>query len=159
MILTIRPATLTDARWLGENLREEDRQEVETSTGTAASAVVSAAFSMSRECYTVRRSDGMRIEQDPCLIFGVVDDPHNINVGVVWLLATDSIRGANFAVIREARHWLASWLMRYPSGLHNTVDKRNQLHIRWLSALGFTLEGEVLRNGQPFVHATLRSST
>lgn len=157
MHLTIRPATVIEAKWLGHNLREEDRREVETATGMAASAVVPASLSTSRECYTARRAgtEGY-IEQDPFLCFGVADDPRNDGAGIIWLLATDKIRGANLSVLREASYWIDAWLRKYPCGLHNIVDARNSLHLRWLKLLGFSFEKNVEINGQTFIHAIRR---
>lgn len=154
MILTVRPATQTDALWLGCNLREEDRREVETATGMAAEAVVPASLYHSRECYTMRRpdSDG-RIADMPCMIFGVHEDPRESGVGVVWMLCSDAIRTAALSILREASYWLDAWAMRYPNGLHNLVDKRNILHLRWLQLMGFTFHGEHEVNGQLFIHA------
>lgn len=56
--------------------------------------------------------------------------------GSVWMLATPEIeRNA-----RSVAHWtprvLQEWHSRVPL-LHNVVDARNALHIRWLSRFGF----------------------
>lgn len=159
MILTVRPATLTDASRIGETLRAEDRMECETMTGMAAQAAVLSSFQTSKRCYTIRRPDATgRIEKDPCVIFGVLDDPQTEGVGVMWMLCSDRISGAALSILREMRFWIAGCIGLYPKGIHNLVDKRNDTHLRWLQVLGFTLHQEVEVNGQPFVHAVLRGS-
>lgn len=159
MILTIRPATLAEAEWMGAHLREEDRREVETATGQRAEDVLPASFHLSSEVYTIRLAgDGGKPEDDPTVIFGVGDDPSAPSVGVVWLLATSNIRRAPLAIIHEAHHWLDHFNKRYPIAIHNVVDMRNALHIRWLTRTGFDLGDTMQINGQQFIHAIRRSN-
>jgi hypothetical protein len=159
MILTVRPATQADAQHIGANLRDEDRREVETATGMAATAVVPASLYHSVECYTARRATPRgTVEDDPFVIFGVTPDPQDGRLGVVWLLCTDAVRGAHLSLLREAREWIAHWMHLYPKGLHNLVDSRNATHRRWLTLLGFRDKGSQPIRSVPFIHMLKDSS-
>lgn len=153
MILTIRPATKEDAEYLGVNLRPDDKREVETSTGQPADKVVPLSLSLSSECYTIRLTDSNgKIENAPAVIFGVADHTNVPDLGIVWLLATPKIHRAPISILREAAPWLDHFNKRYPAGITNIVDVRNDLHMRWLAILGFEF-GNVMRvNGHDFMH-------
>lgn len=154
MILTIRPALREEAEWISQHLRDEDIQEVETAAGRSVTEIVPMSLALSRECYTIRLTDEHgRIEEHPAVLFGVSDDPSRDGMGIMWMLATNGIRRASLSVIREAPKWLDHFNHLYPNGIHNIVDSRNSLHIRWLLLTGFTFEDAVLINGTPFVHA------
>lgn len=153
MILTIRPAVRDDAVWIGQNLRDEDRREVETASGRPVEQVLLEAFYVSRQCYTIRLNLAGAIDEHPAAIFGVSDDPNTPGLGVMWLLATERIRNGALAVLREAPKWLDHFNLMYTTGIHNYVDTRNSLHIRWLMLTGFTFEEARMINGVPFVHA------
>jgi len=153
MILTIRPAVRSEAEWLGANLREDDRREVETAAGLPAEQVVPLSFDQSRECYTIRLSTQRQtVEDEPCVIFGVTDDPHNKDVGIMWLLGTPRMRRAALSILREAPKWLDHFNRIYTGGIHNFVDTRNDLHVRWLLLTGFAMGDTYMLNGVPFVH-------
>lgn len=155
MVLTIRPATLEDAQWLSTNLREDDVREIETASGRSPQEVVPLSFRVSSECYTIRFTDSTgRIEDKPVAIFGVSSDPEP-GWGVMWLLGTTGIRRGSLSIIREATKWLDHWNEKYPKGIHNIVDTRNDLHVRWLQLMGFSFaRTQVLVNDVPFEYAT-----
>jgi hypothetical protein len=153
MILTFRPALRSEAEWISGRLREEDRQEVLTASGKAPEEVLPVSFDLSRECYTIRLcgKDG-RVESDPTVIFGIADDPHHAGMGVVWLLATDNIRRGALSILREGVLWLDHFNRLYPNGIHNIVDIRNDLHVRWLTLAGFKFVNEISHNGHTFIY-------
>lgn len=153
MILTIRPATLAEAEWMGRHLRLEDEREVETGTGMAADIAVPQAYCCSTDCYTIRLTDRAgKIEEHPTVIFGITDDPNDSELGIIWLLATDNLRRGSISVLREAGFWINHFCRSYANGVHNIVDTRNDLHVRWLKLMGFTFGSEVSIRGVPFVH-------
>lgn len=150
MVLTVRPATLGEAEWIGARLRPEDKLEVETGTGRPAAEVVPVSFSLCVEAYTVRLTNQRGIEPDPCVLFGLCAHP-TIDLGVMWMVCTSEIHKAPFSVLREARFWIEHFQRLYPAGLTNLVDARNGLHLRWLKLLGFTEITEMQVNGHPFI--------
>lgn len=152
MILVL-PAEQWEAEYVGDHLRPEDRREVEASSGTAASVVVPRAFSISSQCYSMRYRNGQHVDAQPYAIFGVAPDQFNPQLGIVWLLATPNIRKAWLSTLKCSSTLLDLMSQRYPAGLHNLVDMRNTLHMRWLKLTGFTLGKVIPLNGQRFIHA------
>jgi hypothetical protein len=150
MVLTVRPATLGDAEWIGARLRPEDKLEVETATGKPAVEVVPVSFSLSVEAYTVRLTTMGKVEPDPCVLFGLCSHP-NVDLGIMWMVCTSEIHKAPFSIAREARFWIEHFQRLFPAGLSNLVDARNGLHLRWLKILGFTERNEQRVNGHKFI--------
>jgi hypothetical protein len=155
MVLTIRPATDDDAQWLADHLRVEDHREIETASGRSPQEIVPLSVSVSRESYTIwLTDDNGTVSARPCAIFGVGDDPNEPQWGVMWFLGTPEIRKAPLSIIREAVKWLNHFNKKYPCGIHNIVDSRNDLHLRWLMLTGFTFSDHLYTiQGVPFVHA------
>jgi hypothetical protein len=148
VILVIRPASREEAVWLSSRLRPEDQREIETARGLPAEQVLQDAWARSREVYSIRFEEG----GDPIALFGLADDTTRPGLGVPWFLATNAIARGRRAVLDYARMKLSAWSQRYPAGLHNLVDARNTLHLRWLVAAGCTLGQTVIVNKHPFVH-------
>lgn len=138
-VIEIRPSILADAEWVGEHLRDADAAEVRAATGASPVLSVLRSFAISTECYSIFRAERGRVMATPCALFGVVPDLRNAGYGIVWLLATDDIRGAGISLLRAADGWLDHLSRNYPKGLHNYADKRNTLHIRWCKLAGFAL--------------------
>jgi hypothetical protein len=152
VILTTRPALLSDALWIGERLRPEDKREVETLAAVPAVDAVQWSFACSAEVYTWRLQDSRgRIEEGPAAIFGVTPGFHE-GTGCPWLVATSEIIRAPISILREAQHWMDHFHQKYPQGLFNLVDARNGLHLRWLWLLGFKELGRHSVRGNEFVH-------
>lgn len=153
MILTIRPAQMAEAEWISTRLRPEDATEVQTATGMTPKEVLPVSLSLSQECYTVRLNRKFDVVDYPAAIFGLAPDPMSSKRGVVWMLCTPEIRHCTLALIRESGFWLDHFESLYPEGIHNYVDARNELHVRWCVLTGFKLGALYMRNGFPFHHA------
>ena len=150
-MIDVRPATRADAEWIASRLRAEDRAEVETATGLSPLEVVPLSFDLSTQCYTIRHSPS-QADDPPCAIFGVADDPEVSGLGLVWLLATADVFDVRASVLACAPHFLNAMSTDYPVGLHNLVDHRNLLHLRWCLKTGFVEVAEREINGYPFHH-------
>lgn len=145
MILKVQPASREEAIWLSSRLRPEDRLEVETATGKNVVEVIHNAYENSSECYTLRFND----ELAPVALFGVAEGCPLM--GVPWLLATPEVVRGSKAIMREARMWLDTWSQKYGT-LHNIVDPRNPLHVRWLTSAGCRFGNYVVTvNGHDFL--------
>lgn len=59
-------------------------------------------------------------------------------VGFVWMLATNGLSGIIRDFIRQTPLYLTLFHRSYPV-LGNYVDERNEVHIRWLKRVGFTV--------------------
>lgn len=147
-MLTVRHATRSDAEWFGANLREEDEEEVRAATGQDPVAVLPSSFDLSRECYVAYWRDSA----EPCVIFGVSDDPSQDGLGIVWLLATPQVSRCGLSVLRTAHAWLDYMSRLYPLGMHNLAWENNALHIRWCQASGFKELGAFELRGHRFIH-------
>lgn len=110
--------------------------------------VLPLSVSIAFESYTAR----LHAMLPPFALFGVTDDPQHCGMGIVWFLGTPDVKGVGRRILREAAFWLASWDRRYPNGLHNFVDTRNLLHLRWLELLGFEFGPIVDVGDTPFVY-------
>jgi hypothetical protein len=145
MILTVRPATEADARFIGKHLRINDAREVMTVTGQSGEPAVLTALHMSRECYSIRLSKDGVINENPCVIFGLTDS------NTVWMMTTPMIIRAPLSILRECRLWLDHWVRR-DGVVQNVVDLRNHLHVRWIQLLGCTMGDIYDVKGLPFQH-------
>lgn len=95
---------------------------------------------------------------EPIAVYGVADDPNDSSMGIVWLLATPRMSSISRPFLRIAPRLLDHLTANYTRGLHNIVDARNALHLRWLQKTGFVLGDCTQRNGYKFIHAVrLRS--
>jgi hypothetical protein len=148
-MIVIRPATEDDALHVGTFLRDEDQREVRTASQRPPGLVVLESFKMSSECYAVFPVRRGRVSLDACALFGVSPHPEEPGLGLVWLLATDDALRVSRSIMREAPLWL-DHLGRNYHALINAADQRNDLHIRWCEATGFTSVGEQEINGFPF---------
>ena len=90
-------------------------------------------------------------EGDPLLMFGVAPSRFP-GAGYIWMLATDDILKHRMQFLRQSTQYIDSLHDFYPL-LHNYVDARNSLHIRWLKWIGCTFIKTHTRmgvQGRPF---------
>lgn len=129
-----------------DNLRMEDRREMEH---------VNAA--LGKHC-TVRDSVVRSWERGvlfdtrvgrPVLAYGVVPDETAEGYGVCWMMGTPLIQKNPLGILRFARREIESWMREFTT-IYNFVDTRNELHVRWLQILGFTLGAKFPVNGVDF---------
>jgi hypothetical protein len=66
--------------------------------------------------------------------------------GSIWLLATDDIEKYQITFLRHSKKVLKELQQDYLA-LHNYVDARNSLHIKWLKWMGFTFINKLDRFG------------
>lgn len=148
MRIRVRRAEMKDILWVASHLRPEDRQEVETATGCSPDVALPASVPNCDEAYAAYLMD--QPAENPCVLFGVSKDPRQ-QAGIVWMVCTPDIYKAPLAIIKAAKDFIALWGGQY-GRLHNVADSRNQLHLKWLKAMGFTLGPYYNINGVPFQH-------
>lgn len=148
-MIRITPAKREDAVWLSSQLRPADSREIITGTGRTPLEIVPLSFDISDECFTVRSQH----DDEPIAIYGVTDDYTDARMGIVWLLASPRMGSIARPFLRKAPELLDYLAGHYTRGLHNIVDTRNTLHLRWLQKTGFRLGNCIRRNGVEFVHA------
>jgi hypothetical protein len=128
-MLTIRPATLEDARYVGERLRVGDAAECAMFGLDGVRAIEeSIAASMSAECLLI---DGV-----PAAVFGMVMKDLMGTTGALWILTTDAIESNRIAYARFARRQLERAFVLVDR-LENIVDVRYTRAMALLEWLGF----------------------
>lgn len=142
MTLTAREAHDKDIQSLSQRLREADLREI----GAVGHTDPYGALCSSQEDSLVLV--GVDEEDVPHLIFGVGDGPMP-GLGMVWMMASDSIQDHWVQVLRETRPWVQRLGAGY-NVLANMVHADNALHIRWLKWAGFVFLRKVEFNGHQF---------
>lgn len=145
------PATLDHAIAMAPRMREADRQEIWASSRQAPEESLRQAVMASR-----RPLAGLMDGEVACLL-GVVPQSTLSGTGAAWMLGTDLIERHPLVFLRHSRPVLAE-IGRGFSYLHNWVDARNVVAIRWLRWLGFTLHEPAPYGalGLPFHHFEMR---
>lgn len=137
-------------RSIAKRMREADRLEVHAASGKTPGQAL--AFSL-------RKSSVARtwiIDGRPEMMFGVGDLNILAGVGAPWLLGTDVVLSHQMEFLRRSREFRNQLLQRY-STLRNFVDVRNEVSVRWLRWLGFTLSDPISHRGHEFYIFELRS--
>jgi hypothetical protein len=137
-----RLATLEDVRYVADNLRDADRQEVLANVGIEPSTVLPTLLLEGREIYAAGLCEDNRAEVlwglDP--IFGVD------RAAVIWLLSTDRMYDHPVEFVTQSKAHIEYAHSRFDL-LTNFIDARNTRHIRWLKWSGFTILRKVDRFG------------
>jgi len=131
-VLTYREATLADASYLAQYMRDSDKLELRLSSGDDLEATLEQSFKASSVCRTAC------INGIPCCIFGVA--PLFDEVAAPWMVATKAVYRFKGKLITDAQRWLESIKPDF-SRLVNFVHAENTTSIAWLSRLGFTVGG------------------
>ena len=154
------PAGLVDVRRMTSRDRSVDKREWRAATGKGPRAFagqLKSAFEESRICFVGR--DEEEPTSAPFIIYGVTDLPDEPTMGAVWMVATPKIKQFARCLYIDAPERI-QWIHErgwYSRGLHNYVDTRNELHLKWLGRIGASLpEGvDKLVNGVLFQYFRL----
>jgi len=123
----IRPATIRDGLCVANNLRNEDRAEVE-----------GMGLSLLHLPYGVIVSDHavafFTKEGAHAGIAGITEVGEGI--GQIWMLCTPEIHKEPITFVRQAKQWLDGVQHNYRL-LWNLADARNHVHHKLLNHLGF----------------------
>jgi hypothetical protein len=125
--------TVAHARLLLADLRPADRDEAEAATGPADEALFDAICSSSFPTALIAPNGGL------IAIYGVAPLNMLSDRGALWLMGTSLMRTYAGKVLHDARLYIAHVREHYPA-LVNYVDARNTESVRWLAALGFTID-------------------
>lgn len=136
-MLTLRTATLDDARYVGSRLRAGDAAEMQLFGVDGVDAIeMSMCDSIASECIVI---DG-----EPAAVLGLLLLDMTSGVGVPWILTTQAVERHRIAFGRATRRIL-NRALELCYRLENVTDARYAQAIAWLQWLGFTVEPE--RNG------------
>ncbi len=128
----VRASVSGDITPIAEGMRMADRAEVWAASRRTPEQALSFSFQNSALVFT-GLADG-----NPFVMFGVGEQSRLLGVGVPWLLGTDEIARHAVPFLRRCGFWKKRLLADYRV-LKNHVDNRNQLSIRWLRWIGFSL--------------------
>lgn len=134
-----RPTTEADIHELAENLRDQDRLEIEAGAGVGIDPVVPIMFGFIEGdwCQTAVGGDGRLVA-----IFGIgAYLALGPGIGNPWLLSTPAILDFPKEFLRGSRRIISEMHELYPL-LVTHVDKRNTVSDRWMRWLGFSMVRE-----------------
>lgn len=128
MNFKIRDATIADALYVCEHLRDEDREEL-AGLGHSPFNVING-FIISEDCFVVLNN-----KDEIASIVGLV--PDGSGNAIVWALCTPAIETMGRTWIRRARQVLEERTAPFYNMLYAYTDSRNKLHHRFLKHTGF----------------------
>ena len=144
-VIDVIPATVDHARALAPRMRAADAAEVWASGRLSPLEALERSLALSPMAWV-----GM-VDGEPACIFGAASASLLGGEGVPWLLGSDLIERHQRAFLRRNREYVRQMQAAFPV-LRNMVDARNEVSIRWLRWLGFTIEPAVRWGaaGMPF---------
>lgn len=124
-----REATVSDALEVIQNIRWEDRREIEGLGNRVTDLPLSVLISADKVAF---------LTDDHTLggVAGIIPDPNNPGAGIVWMICTTDVTKNPVALVRGAKKWLAEHGPKYTM-LWNLADDRNKFHHKLLKMLGF----------------------
>ena len=128
MTYTVIPAELVHAQYLATHLREQDKLELQASSGKDPVHILLESIAISDVAWVAL------YEGNPCAVWGVCK--LDGNRGGAWLLGTEAMYVNKRETMRLSRRFVKEMHKRYDI-LCNFVDERNTVSCRWLDALGF----------------------
>ena len=135
-----RGASLKDAEYIADNLREADRAELSLDQKDYRKVVLEG-FEASAHI------DVLTYKEIPYFLGGVV--PHDNGEGIVWAVGTDQLRTHKKHLLEASAKTIDFWCTEYGI-IHNLVWTGNPLHIRWLKHMGFTVGDSVRHNNTTY---------
>lgn len=134
MNFEIVQATQEHALYIGEHMRQADREEVAASHGHTPKQAVTRSFAVSDKCWTCL-ADG-----EPVCIWGVHTCGSMLSmIGAPWLLGTDKVKDIRMFFLRNSARYVEEMKKNY-NLLENYVDAKNTLSKAWLRWLGFQFD-------------------
>ena len=123
--------TLQDIDYLAPRLRQADVAECYAATGKEPKEALLDGYNQGDFTFTLSPKKGVRVG-----LWGVCPSPLFKSAGVIWMVATDELLEYQMKFLRRSKIYIELIQQEYPL-LHNVVDARNELHIKWLKWMGF----------------------
>lgn len=133
MMPVIVPATPEHAIAMAPRLRLNDAHEVRRMARRSPETVLLQSLELSTMAWTWIHNGR------PGCMFGVVAEPID-NVGQPWMLGTDDVRDHPKLFWKHSRQIVRMMSAEFPK-LTGGCDARYEATVRWLTRLGFALEG------------------
>lgn len=143
------PAQASDVGLMAPRLRWEDVREIQTLSADDIPLLLLTGIEQAHEAVTLCEDEGGM----PIALFGVTESQIEKGCGTVWLVGTRRVTEYRRDLLVACKQYRDRWIEKYPGGLHNFIDSRNLLHLRWLSLLGFKFGRSVFIGDVEFVFA------
>ena len=130
----IRRAEIKDISYLSANLREEDKSEIQASSGKNPEEGMRHVVSL-EDSWVVVLCD------EPYIIWGHQVHDLTAQQATIWCLATPKLLNHKTAFLRIAEAWLQTLEVQFKY-LNCFADSRNKEHHRWLRFMDFKRIGE-----------------
>lgn len=131
----MRPSQFEDIAPVAKNMREADKQEVWDAYMTSPEKTLTKAYEKSEKCWTIL------VDGEPVGMFGVSRPTMLSSTGIPWLLGTDALVANSRSFLLPSKRCVEIMKIGY-NVLENHVSVSNDISIRWLKWLGFTVEDE-----------------
>jgi hypothetical protein len=137
-MIVISAADQTAASSIATNMRREDLNEIQAIGVPDPHEALCKGMAQSKpECYVAS------VKEVPIAMFGVVPFDDEPKFGSIWLLGTDQIKEVPISFLKKSRKVLPAIIEPYEM-VCNVVDKRNEVHIKWIKWLGFSFIRETI---------------
>lgn len=130
--IDIVPANTEDVLYVGEHMRQADREEGRAATGIPAQSALHLTV-LGSKMTLAGLADGI-----PVCVFGLGHASIISEIARPWLVGTDEIEHYQFAFLRHNKAIVHGWAADHYL-LENWVDARHEASIRWLRWLGFNI--------------------
>lgn len=127
----IRNSTMQDVNEVANSMREADKREVKSMTGSSPFEALLRGYENSNPCLTLVGDGGELVG-----MCGVAPTEEQ-GVGAIWMLGTNHLTKYAAPFIRHSREAIDTLMVNYQL-VFNLVDARNTLHVKWLRWAGFT---------------------
>jgi len=132
---SIRPSRLSDARYIADNMREQDVKEVLALGNKPYEALVYSILHDEAQTFTLFYG------KEPVLIFGTVKESHGL--ARIWMLATDKAYTKPRRIAILSKIWIKVLQKPYEI-LYNYVWIGNQKAVKLLIYLGCDIDKEIV---------------
>ena len=134
-MVDLRPASVDDIWWVSSRLRAADLAELQALHGPEVDVqrVLWRAVRVSDIGIAAVLPDG-----EPIALLGVAPISLVSAEGSPWMLGTERVFEQPRAALELGRRMTTGWMSRYRL-LQNWVDARNDMSLRWLRRIGFTI--------------------
>ena len=127
-MIEIREATMADAFYVSQNLRDEDRNELAGLGHSPFQVILGYIFCEDTFCFTNHKGELAGVG-------GFIPDGHGN--AYVWVICTRAIESMGKTWLRRCRQELEKRANPYYNMLYALCDSRNKLHHRFLKHMGF----------------------
>ena len=138
-----RKSIIADVVEIKDNLRYEDKREVET-LGQGPEQALGYAYLSSAICRSV-----MNNYDQVVAMYGVVPSTESEFSGIVWMLGSYDLLSIKTSFLKQSKSEVEGMHTLFPH-LCNIIDSRNEVHIKWIKWCGFKIIGEKMYNNVKF---------